>query len=282
VKPDGTKPVPISQPYFDTGPHGCSVSPDGQFLACEPPGRYSSDGKHALAEHGMRLSLIDGTKPTYIKRTEEKIGLGFVLWSPDSTGVVYYSFSNSGNQGWLVYVHVDREILLHTDDEMEREKKALKYDVLAQDIVPSQFCKGTSGDLASPPRCRSFGTGEKSSAQGSDLPVWSPDSRWVYYSGLMRSAGNALPQRVIGRVLISKPNSFEPLTLQFTGEAGHPAISPNGGAIAFLGTTSTTDPRAQAFLLVVKTRRVRQLTSFPAAEEASPPNWWSWLASKKP
>jgi WD40-like Beta Propeller Repeat len=270
VMADGSNAKPVAQPFLDTGSHGCAVSPDGQFLACEPPPRYP------LEQHGIRLSLIDGTKPTYIKRGEERIGLGFVVWQPDSSGFLYYSYSNSRDRGWLVYCHIDGP-KLHSDDENER-KAALDCHVLAPDLLPSQFCLGTSEDLAHPPPCRPYGTGNL----GSDLPVWSPDSKWVYYSALNRSTGTELPRRVIGRVLISKPETYEPLTLEFGREAGHPTISPHGGAIAFSATTSAIDSRTQVFVLIVKTKRMTQLTSFGSDEEGYAPQWWDWADAKRP
>jgi hypothetical protein len=270
VLADGTNAHPVAVPYFDTGSHGCSVSPDAQFLTCEPPPRYP------LNQHGIRLSLLDGTKPTYIKRDQEKIGIGFVVWQPNSGGFVYYSFNAARNQGWIVYCRIDQN-KLHSADVNERQS-ALEYHELAPTIVPSQYCLGTSGDLQPPPTCNPFGAGNV----GSEIPVWSPDSSWIYYSGLIQSKESSTPRRVVGRVSIKNPNSFEPLTLAFAEESGHPAISPDGSDVAFLAPTSKTDPRTQLFLLNIKTRNVKQLTSTDLPTEAHGPQWWTWTCMMKP
>jgi hypothetical protein len=237
ISPDGT-PVKrlVSQ---DVGGHGCMVSPDHQYLACERLNAVEWYRK------GFLLISIDGTQTVDVK-WGEFMPIGLAVWSSDSAGFVFYAcktpngYSCSAN-GWLVYYDILRKT----------------YIPLAPDWMPSFFCSQYAA------LCRPYGT----SNIGSDMPTASPVPGWFYYSALIGLTNGSKPRRVVGRVSRDKSAIFEPLTLTQLQEAGHPTVSPSGKVVAFTASLSESDYRAALYTADVCTHEIRPMGALQSGKE---------------
>jgi hypothetical protein len=242
IEPDGT-PVRrmISQ---DTGGHGCSVSPNEQYLAC---GRVGADWN----TKGFLLTTMDGRTVADVVWGNKVIPIDIASWSSDSAGFVFYACVHTADPrsacregGYLVYYDLKTKTFLS----------------LVPDLSPAFLCYYTGG-------C------PDSAAGGSDIPRRSPIPGWFYYTAMLGST-NGGKHRVLGSVSRENPNVFHPLTFAEFTEPGHPAVSPNNKTVAFIANFSKSDTkRAALYTVNVQTHIVHKLGKLTQGDNIYAPHW---------
>jgi hypothetical protein len=243
IKPDGT-PVKRLIPQ-DVGSHGCGVSPDEQYLACE---RMEPEWD----QKGFLLAKIDGTQVADVKWKNLYMPIGAPSWSSDSAGFAFYACKTAdphscNDGGNLVYYDITKKI----------------FTPLAPDFSPAFFCLYAS--------CRPSG------AHGSEIPARSPVHGWFYYSVLIGSTNGGMPRRVLGSVSRDNPKVFHPLTFGEFTEPGHPVVSSNNKTVAFIANFSESDTRAALFSVDVRTQIVRRVGSLLSpGDSIYAPEWHDW------
>jgi hypothetical protein len=268
VGPDGKNGKPFLD--FRVGMHGCQISPDAKWLACEPANRKDPT-KPQYCWDGVMLVLIKGRGLACVGNTDEYSRDSVAIWSPDSKGFVYFSQTKAGDlnhptNGWLNYYALATGVSTPT----------LR---LANGTVPTYFCNQF---LSSP--CTPVGRG----------PSWSPCeaakpcpnehgvSKWLFLSVYYPPAGSLGARQVIGKVSLDKPDEFIPVTEELGLDAGYPMISPDGTRIAFLAVESSTDSRRQLYTMSFnscktgfKSCKFTKLTSFTSESftNADTPQW---------
>ncbi len=169
------------------GVHGCAVSPDGQYLACEPPCQpqhYGPEGPGpdckgvALPCNGLLVLPIDLGTTACVWRAGDIGILNLAVWSPDSKGFAYYALQQlDSNKGVLLYYRLGTKV----DQIVQLLPRANQKEIW----IPALFCslQGNDPHLA-PLGCQHLGTsggvpdpGEPSVGLGSDMPAWSPDPK---------------------------------------------------------------------------------------------------------
>jgi hypothetical protein len=239
--------------WYRIGVHGCEIAPNGNAWACE--------GDDA----GLHAGPVLGTLGPAITPAT---GLNYAVWRPNSQGFVYMAYSfgpGVHNPAQLVYVPVDTR---------DPNKIVVgKTQSLAPSYPPAEICSSTVGNGGV--SCNDYAGSSTGGAIGSDIPKWSRDSKWVYFSGLVSQTGSNKFHRVLLRVSPESPQG-EVLTDQWTREAGHPAMSPSGGYVAFLSNRADNNKLVDVFLLDVRTHQVQQLTNINDDKfQAYNPVWWT-------
>ena len=233
---------------YDIGTHGCTVAPNGKGWACE--------------DHGLRVGPVAGVLGSAI---QPPMGLAYAIWRPDSQGFVYMSYTPGAaieNTARLTYVPVSWNAEMQPMVGASRE--------LAPKYPPSQICEGTINQGV---KCKQYaGDGNRGNI-GSDIPVWSRDSKWVYFSALVAQPGSSEYHRVLVRASPDSPQ-VEVLTDKWKREAGHPAVSPSGKYVAFLSTRTDDNKLTDVFLLDVLTHDVQRLTEIDGHFQAYNLIWW--------
>jgi Tol biopolymer transport system component len=250
VGPDGKQPSCIY-----VGGHGCNISPDGKHVACEEEG-FDGIRLYDLAIQSGVLMLLN---PSNINRGDgETLALRYAVWAPNSQGFVYES-RFSAHQGRIVYYELPSKLLPNGD-----------YTILnTPDWIAGCFCESAGPYYQTGKTiCKNIGTCDDLSKCniGTELPAWSGDSKFVYYSAFRRIGPQPFT-RVLGRVSLERPGYFEPLTEGFEhGGARSAAVSPDGKFVAFESVTTANDSRSQLYLLdLAKSTKVIQLTKLPLA-----------------
>jgi hypothetical protein len=252
----------INRPFL-TGAHGCTASPDGEYLACESPGD---------ACKGIQILTILGEHRECVWREGDDVFLRVGFWSPDSKGFAYYSRSSDGRKGWIMYYRLGRDPshpiqLLPRDD--------------GDNWTAGEFCSIIFS------HCQHIGilstAEEPSSNLGSEILVWSgnPDSLQLYFSAIDRSK-QAPYIRTLGSVRLwfsgdgsVKIGAFRPLMSKNLTPTGFAALPPSGTRIAFLGVTSHNDARSQLFVYDRDTKKLTRLTYVGGHEQVFNPSWRS-------
>jgi hypothetical protein len=297
INPEGTatltkvfKVGPQGQPPSDKKPllafdvlvHGCQISPDGNWLACEPLNRPKDrDGNYNPTEakfpgghycwDGVILVETKTGAESCVGNIAEYSGDSVAIWSPDSNGFLYFSQDRENapekgwrpTKGWLNYYKL-------------KTKTGFPIRV-AKGTTPTYFCK-----LLVP--CEAIGRG----------PTWSPcwkenpcqnefgDSKWLYFSAYYPAPSASAASQVIGKVSLDRPDKFIPVTEELGLDAGYPVISVDGSRLAFLATESSTDRRRQLYTMEFKSCKPDfkscnfvKLTWFDARSftGADTPNW---------
>jgi hypothetical protein len=240
IKPDGT-PVKRLIPE-DVGAHGCSVSPNQQYLACE---RLNGD---EFKKKGLLLTKFDGTHVGDIKWGTTVVPFGAAIWSSDSAGFVFYACSaGCQTDGFLIYYDIAKNT----------------FTPLAPDFVPAWFC--TQRDMCRP-----------SGGHGSEIPARSPRPGEFYYSVLIGSTNGEKPRRVLGSVSLANPNVFHPLTFEEFTEPAQPVVSADNRTVAFIANFSITDTIAALYSVDVRTRSIHRLSK--QGDNFYAPQWQDWLS----
>lgn len=169
-----------------------SSGSDGFTYGCEvsPDGRRITYNKNYL----VYIAEADGTNP---RRVDETSGHTFQFvptWSPDGKWILFLS-----GQHYKCHPH-----LVRADGTGLRK--------LAD--------RGTYTSTMEPLKYPDFHSAH------SDLPVWSPDSKWVYYTAQVVEA--------VELMRVSLAGDVEQLTHSKPGVAHyHPVVSPDGKLVAF-------------------------------------------------
>jgi len=245
IKPDGT-PVRRLIPQ-DVGAHGCGVSPDGQYLACERLGGQE------WYQKGFLLTKIDGTPVADVKWKNLFIPIGAASWSSDSAGFAFYACNSTDlnschDSGNLIYYDIASKT----------------FTPLAHDFSPAFFCVYAIWS------CRPSG------ASGSEIPTRSPVPGEFYYSVLIGSTNGEKPRRVLGSVSRDNPNVFHPLTFAEYSEPGHPVVSAKNKIVAFSANFSDTDTRAALFSVDIRTQIVGRVGALSPDDNIYAPQWQDW------
>ena len=271
---------PLNRPYIATS-HGCTVSPSGEYLACESPSADTS------CQNGIRiLKAPDGAHGACVRRSQECVnGAAIGYWSPDSKGFAYYSQSNEGKgcdadsfpqldsrNGWVVYYRLGSDPMkFHPDQAFQ----------LTADLSPSQrhnwspgrFCFGLGMDDGFM-RCKQLLTG-----LGTEPMAWTDDSHYLYFSAVDRSQPQPYA-RMLGSISIAndddgalKIGQFRPLLARQLLASGYAAVSPSGTRISLLGSSTLADPRAQLFVYNRNSHKLIQLTHTIGRKQIYAPHW---------
>ena len=239
-------------------PHGCTIAPSGKAWACESPG-------------GLVVGAIPPKGDVPFPSgppLQPKTGLNYAVWQPDSRGFVYMAYDSSSPNviptASLVYVPIT------LNDNME--PIVGKPCSLAIGWPPAQICATTIGPNGV--SCEAYAGDYNHGNIGSDLPAWSRDSQSVYFSALKKQGGRNSYHRVL---IHASPynNSVSVITDKWGREAGHPAVSPSGGYVAFLSTRGNNNKLTDVFLVNVRTHAVTPLTNIEDRYQAYSPIWWT-------
>ena len=247
---EGSNPQPVPIPQAAKA-HGCQLSPKGPQLACEVPAVSPSPNY-------VRFCLTDlsGSPCTFIQKDNERIILGFAVWSPDGSGFVYYS-EDDGRAQLMYYKLGETPVALGP-----QWTNTSKW-------TPSFACNDSR--FSRPFTCKFYGG--LGSNIGSDVPAWSKNGDYVYFS-TVNLAEEAPFHRYLARIPIRHADRIEILTPNFDGEPGHPAASPDGSSVIFTSPASPFDPRTEVFRVNVKERKPTRLTHLPASSQAYALHWW--------
>jgi hypothetical protein len=191
------KPFPAISSVF--GPHGCSVAPTGERMACElaPP-------CNGLIQ--PCIQLFDTSTGDQIVRRVGPSPLGVVAWSPDGKKFVYLGGSDP-TRTELVLV-----------DAISGETNRLGGDVVH--II---------GPAIGGPKDYAF-------AGGSEIGRWSADGR-AFYISILQYAGKT-PYNRIGRVVLPDIHTFVPLTPEGVNSR-YPSPSPKGDSFVYTAISPT-------------------------------------------
>lgn len=285
--------IPEASP-LTVGNHGCALSPDGNFLACEP----------AIGDScpGIRLRDTNETKSACIFFSQQHLDLTVRLpsWSSDSKGFAFYAHAQPSSKFSVPDAWVDYYTLGDNPFAVETQKLRVFRD---QDFVPGDFCQ----DVNDARRCAQLGTLNSLSPAtatspiripvplGTESLVWGardPNHQFLYFSAFARNDNSDHIFRTIGRIDIKDSSpKFRPLLRHPKGPTAYSATSPDGKFIAFLGITSrpqdpnkncgnfqTCELDARSQLYVVDTSGDHEdegapLTSLAAPYEVFNPVW---------
>jgi hypothetical protein len=245
---------------FSVGMHGCQVSPNGDWLACEPS---STDA----CKQTVLLVELKTNKTFCIRRDDQISRDSSTIWSPDGKGFVYFSQTRETHpKEWsLNYYAVDSRTRVPTLN-------------LAKGTLPSYFCNNVTKTTEECPRI---------GRSGGDGPIWSPcateapcpngveDSKWIFFSAYHQPTKTSPAREVIGKVSLDNPAEFKAITSYLGKDSGHPSISSDGSRLAFLVAESHTDRRGQLYVMRIGSPQARNLTSFDVQSfaNATAPQW---------
>lgn len=267
---------------FPVGDHGCQVSPDGSYLACQPRplSRQEAENKvngkpnASLCAGILVISILEATDPSLKQSRDEGTDIGkdcaynnegnpwelreggpvlragmetlrdgVVAWAPNSKGFLYFSFR--GGIGWLNYFNPATS---------QNHSPSLRIDA----TQAAGWCVVTDGGRPSGiDSCDALGI----SNTGGEAPVWSPTSDSVFFSAVILGKRTILKASLNGGLV--------PVRRDWPMSPGHPSISPDGSKLAFLGANLPTDKRTQAFVLDLTCDKcqIRKLTSFTSEQK---------------
>jgi hypothetical protein len=234
---------------FHVGMHGCQVSPDGQWFACQPctddkarpepckgPSEFCEGvvlTKVSPGEGGVHGTACVGNASQWLPN-------GVVVWRPDSKGFLYFSQKNPAASAsyWWNY-----------------------YDMSSFASGDYQPTKTIAVGVITP-----------------DSPVWGPCSSgptcnpWVYLTVQHTPPRSSTKIKVIARIALDGSGSLDLLTDKLGQDAGPPVISADGSMIAFLSDsqrgTNKWGPQVWVLDLPSK-KKPYQLTDFSAESEAA-------------
>jgi dipeptidyl aminopeptidase/acylaminoacyl peptidase len=204
-------PRPLTFGWRDSEPR---YSPDGRWVAFL---RASKDGKPQLAVLSM-----DGGEPRVL--TDHLLGASQVAWSPDSSRIAYVvRVPEAGRYGGADGVPADRE--------PPRRVNLLQYrlDNLGYTLDRWQHIF-VLDPFADKPLTEQLTTG----AYDHDHPAWSPDGERLVFSS-RRHAGHDR-DLVSDLYSIAADGSDLRRLTDTTLSALHPAVSPDGTTVYFVGT----------------------------------------------
>lgn len=244
----------LGKGFVPPGAHPCAIAPNGKAWACE-----SADG------------LWLGTPWRNSWKVLKTTGLKFAVWHPKSTGFAYVFHANPSDHRTAAIRFVSIEFDADGAPTIGRS-----IDLASDDWAPAQVCsnKTTAGV-----RCRPFaGLTANRGNIGSDLPVWSPDANWIYFSAFRKNS-SAPFHRALVRVSIDNPKLAEVVFDKEDQEVGHPAVSPTADHVAFLGTRAKHNLLTELFVVKIGSVGARRISRLQEECgflcQAYAPIWWT-------
>jgi dipeptidyl aminopeptidase/acylaminoacyl peptidase len=203
-------PRPLTLGWRDTEPR---YSPDGRWLAFLRMAKGGRPQVAVLPVEGGELRVV----------TDHPLGAAGLVWSPDSTRLAYVvRVPEEGRYGTADGVTADKEAprrintlqyrLDNLGFTLDRWQHVFLVDPFAEDPAPEQL---TSGDY------------------DNEQPAWSPDGRRIVFSS-RRHAGRDR-DLVSDLYSIAVDGSDLRRLTDTTLSASHPAVSPDGGTVYFVG-----------------------------------------------
>lgn len=193
-----------------------SSGKDGFTYGCSvsPDGRHITYNKNYL----VYLADADGANPRRVDETPGHIFQFVPTWSPDGK--------------WILFLAGERY-------------KCHPFLVAADGSGLRKLAdRGTYSSTMQPLKYPDF------HSASSDLPVWSPDSKWVYYTAQVGAAVELMRVSLAGKV--------EQLTYSRPGVAQyHPSLSPDGKFVVF---GSTRDGAGAQYVADANGRHIKAIT----------------------
>jgi dipeptidyl aminopeptidase/acylaminoacyl peptidase len=196
-----------------------AISPDGSRIAFArtPVGPES-------AEAQIWILPLDGGEAWQLTRLRH--GAGSPIWSPDGTRLAF-----------LAAAGADRFVV---------GRRRAKQAPIARRITRTDFRDDEAGLLSRRTHlwtvaARPGGRPKRITFGDFDVeqPSWAPDGGWIAFAADMGRDWNLMPRTELFRIAAGG-GPLQPLA-SMPGDASHPAISPDGGQVAFIGT-DVADP----------------------------------------
>jgi Tol biopolymer transport system component len=189
------------------------------------------DGKHTAYTKDYQLFLGDGDVST-ARHIQTGHGFNFVpTWSPDSQWLLFLA-----GEHYNCHPHIIRND--GTGLRKVGDRKGYKGVVAILDV--HDFHGGSS-----------------------DIPVWSPDGKWIYYTAKVGESVEIMRTSLEGKE--QQLTHSTPKTLHY-----HPAVSPNGQWLVFGSNRSGV---SQLYVMPAEGGAALALTGAKAGEAAMWPYW---------
>jgi len=245
VKPDGKHPKQALE--FHVGPHGCQVSPNGEWFACESctqdlsrPDPCKGPSEFCQGIVVTKVAPVEGGVhgTACIGHASQWLPHGVVVWRLDSKGFLYFSQKDEAHPvpyWWNYY-----DMSLFTEGRYQ-PTKTIADGVITRESPAWGKCKTIS--------------------------ICNP---WLYFTAAYTPTGSSEKIKIISRMTLNDPTRLDRLTDKLGQDAGPPAISADGSMIAFLsGSRRGTNTRgSQVWVFDIASKKLYQLTDFPAESEA--------------
>jgi dipeptidyl aminopeptidase/acylaminoacyl peptidase len=197
-----------------------AISPDGRQVAFarSPVGPESVEAQ-------IWILPLDGGDPWQLTRL--RLGASAPFWSPDGTKLALLGGAGS-----------DRFVV---------GRRRAKQAPLARRITRTDFRDDEAGLLSR--RTHLWTVAPRPGARPRRLtsgdfdvqePAWSPDGSWLAFTADMGDDVNIMPRTELFR--IASGGGPHQLLASLPGDASHPAISPDGLQVAFIGTDVADPP----------------------------------------